>query len=744
MQSPVHKVPLPHLSTYSVWWSERNFGFNEVNEAGSKLCGMLVKGDCFIVHSSGKQGGKELLSMLGLLEPAGQAPSGELRRVGQQKGQQTARPEVRRETFQQLPAQHANVEAQITAEAQPTPPALGQCATSGCGPQQQSSTPSDLPCVHHPRDPEPCLKPLSLHEPTVELCEGHQHDEPRPMSQREKSFAGPPPARPSMESPPSQQLNPHPQPPEVPCWTDLPPEMISHIFQALVAGSKSFSACLPLMQTCRTFRQVALCDSQLLMRIWFNLPDVHQPFKCAPELKPTRGCYGSSTDCSQLEGNGAASPFIRRLLPLQCNAEGRPPVVHHASQSALDQACEQLRDGESSPFNLETSAATNARGSKRVTGGPQWALHSGLVKPQAAWVGMGLVPAPLARAAHYGNPSACGTMAQLLEVNGHTTDCEVMLYWRRCAKFGDVEAMLKLGFALYEGTCGCAVDVDAAHVWLSKALRALLGGIASLSQLSVDLPNGRITVAAAATPVVAAAAARPPHASDLELSGSPHSPSALASSTSGSPAGSIAYALAMADTASSYHAPVLTQGGLIVPGQPYTASLQQLLKVGCTTNQRTAAAAAALLASRGLPTPSSSSQTGRRLRDMESEVEQEVAEEELPPLLRTPQARARERSQEQRQRQQRQQREELQLAQRRLKRMEGQSEVARVAHDDPSLLPLLARAAELLGYIYFDGEAGIKADQAQACSLFKLATLAGSREAARVLGWIYSTGQYGG
>jgi TPR repeat protein len=39
-----------------------------------------------------------------------------------------------------------------------------------------------------------------------------------------------------------------------------------------------------------------------------------------------------------------------------------------------------------------------------------------------------------------------------------------------------------------------------------------------------------------------------------------------------------------------------------------------------------------------------------------------------------------------------------------------------------------------LGYIYFDGEAGIKADQIQACALFKLAALAGSREAARVLG----------
>eukprot|EP00967_Tisochrysis_lutea_P138133 scaffold248834_cov19-Tisochrysis_lutea.AAC.1 len=118
--------------------------------------------------------------------------------------------------------------------------------------------------------------------------------------------------------------------------------------------------------------QVALCDSQLLMRIWFNLPNVHQPFKCAPALKPTGRRDGSAHESSTIRrqpgSSGATSPFIRRLLPLQCSAEGRPPVAH-ASQSALDLACEQLRGGGSSPFNLETSAATNARGSKRVTGG---------------------------------------------------------------------------------------------------------------------------------------------------------------------------------------------------------------------------------------------------------------------------------------------------------------------------------------------------------------------------------------
>eukprot|EP00983_Pelagomonas_calceolata_P074088 1152402-Pelagomonas_calceolata.AAC.14 len=223
----------------------------DVNEAGSKLCGMLVKGDCFIVHSRDKQqGGKELLRTLGLLESARQVPGGKLQHVKQQKNQHTARHGVRHEAGQQLPAQHA------AGEAQPKPPLSGQLVPFEHDPAgQQNSTPSTLPCVHHLGAPEPCLKPLSLHEPAAALCEGRQHAEPTPPSQR-GSHSRPNAARPSLESLPSGQFDPHPQPPEVPCWTDLPPEMIGHIFQALVGGSKSFSACLPLMQTCRTFRQV--------------------------------------------------------------------------------------------------------------------------------------------------------------------------------------------------------------------------------------------------------------------------------------------------------------------------------------------------------------------------------------------------------------------------------------------------------------------------------------------------------
>ncbi len=52
------------------------------------------------------------------------------------------------------------------------------------------------------------------------------------------------------------------------------------------------------------------------------------------------------------------------------------------------------------------------------------------------------------------------------------------------------------------------------------------------------------------------------------------------------------------------------------------------------------------------------------------------------------------------------------------------------------------RAAVMLGYMYFDGEAGLTPDRQQAAALFKLAVLCGSREAARALMWMHGTGQF--
>jgi len=53
------------------------------------------------------------------------------------------------------------------------------------------------------------------------------------------------------------------------------------------------------------------------------------------------------------------------------------------------------------------------------------------------------------------------------------------------------------------------VDAEGAHAALSKGVRALLGGVANLSQVSIDLTAGAraITVAGSATAGLAASAA---------------------------------------------------------------------------------------------------------------------------------------------------------------------------------------------------------------------------------------------
>lgn len=60
-----------------------------------------------------------------------------------------------------------------------------------------------------------------------------------------------------------------------------------------------------------------------------------------------------------------------------------------------------------------------------------------------------------------------------------------------------------------------------------------------------------------------------------------------------------------------------------------------------------------------------------------------------------------------------------------------------------SLPPELASAGLLLGYIHLDGEFSVRQDLPEAVRWLKVAAKAGSREAEKVLGSLYNTGQYG-
>ena len=55
---------------------------------------------------------------------------------------------------------------------------------------------------------------------------------------------------------------------------------------------------------------------------------------------------------------------------------------------------------------------------------------------------------------------------------------------------------------------------------------------------------------------------------------------------------------------------------------------------------------------------------------------------------------------------------------------------------------ILREAALVLGFLHFDGE-GCATDRPRACAYFRVAAAAGCDEAAKTLGWILNTGQYG-
>ena len=61
-------------------------------------------------------------------------------------------------------------------------------------------------------------------------------------------------------------------------------------------------------------------------------------------------------------------------------------------------------------------------------------------------------PLQLMSAARLGNVSAMGVVAQLLEVAGHLI--EAHRWWKKAAKLGDLEGLIKMGLASYRGSDG--------------------------------------------------------------------------------------------------------------------------------------------------------------------------------------------------------------------------------------------------------------------------------------------------
>ena len=72
-----------------------------------------------------------------------------------------------------------------------------------------------------------------------------------------------------------------------------------------------------------------------------------------------------------------------------------------------------------------------------------------------------------------GNVTALACMARLLDAGGRAE--EGLTLWRKCAKAGVLEGQLRLGLALYRGTCGAVPDAEEAHMYLNRAVKQVRG-----------------------------------------------------------------------------------------------------------------------------------------------------------------------------------------------------------------------------------------------------------------------------
>jgi TPR repeat protein len=221
--------------------------------------------------------------------------------------------------------------------------------------------------------------------------------------------------------------------------------------------------------------------------------------------------------------------------------------------------------------------------------------------------------------------------------------------------------MLRLGLAAYQGSASHVVDVDAAHQWLSKAVKALLG-INNLSTVSVDLTRERVFLW-------------------------------RANKESSKPMPSIVCL--------------------------HISDLWRYRRQECQEE---------LLSQQG-----EVANTGAKSEGPQAAGEPRQQQELRPRLVQngavqssgqTPSVSCRA------------------LLSQRAQAYVSAGHLAIAYTDEATLSAALGRAAMILAYMAFDGE-GMRADKEQACNLFKLAAVCGCREAARVLGWLFSTGQYG-
>jgi TPR repeat protein len=118
-----------------------------------------------------------------------------------------------------------------------------------------------------------------------------------------------------------------------------------------------------------------------------------------------------------------------------------------------------------------SSAGSWSLGHREKTGIEGCASAIRLALSHLAWHGF-----PSVQAKAVGNITAMACMAKLLDAGGRSE--EGLSLWRKCAKAGLLEGQLRLGLAVYRGTCGAVQDAEEAHMYLNRAVKQVTGSLA--------------------------------------------------------------------------------------------------------------------------------------------------------------------------------------------------------------------------------------------------------------------------
>ncbi|KAG2442863.1 hypothetical protein HXX76_002942 [Chlamydomonas incerta] len=308
------------------------------------------------------------------------------------------------------------------------------------------------------------------------------------------------------------------QPPvevEVP-WQELPCDVVAYVATQLPQQASQAAA---MAGVCRGWRVALLGNMPALRRVTFNLdPASHLRTSTRTRSNTTTPAASGGPDGSSATGSGGGGGAGVGLRRRSAARDASGGAAERSKEEEEAMAAALSRQYGAGAFVLP-SAHSAAGGLEGMEGAEHFGagaageqreldeLHAQEpVVPRAAARRPPLLLLEAARGAS--NPSAQLLMAQLLEGSGDADGS--LRWWRKLAISGDVMGMFKLGMACYDGSHGMQSDPEAAHMWLSRAVRHILQ-VDSLSAIQLDEQHGggpgAPTEGAAEAAMVAATAA---------------------------------------------------------------------------------------------------------------------------------------------------------------------------------------------------------------------------------------------